>query len=104
MEDKECVKASGNYRRYDKIKKNCYNDTISYKNLIKKEMICAEAKHPVTGVPTSTCKGDSGGPYTVIDKNQHYLVGVMSWKAGCAEVIVKTQLQLTQTQPTLSCV
>ena len=53
----------------------------SYKGRISSDMMCAG------GAPEKeSCKGDSGGPFTVKnrDTNQHQLAGVVSWGDGCA--------------------
>ena len=98
MKNSDCKKVKGNYRKFDKKVKKCFNKNASMASSIFPEMICGEPKKPSNGDPTSTCQGDSGGPYTVKNmKHQHFLVGVTSHAFGCAEVIVKTQL--TQTQP-----
>ena len=104
MKNVDCEKARGKVRRWYEDLQKCQNDTPDYANKIFPDMICGEVKKRPKGKPTSTCKGDSGGPYTVKrgKPEQHFLVGVMSWQYGCAEVIVKTQPQLTQTQPTLT--
>ena len=105
LTNNECSGVKGDFRAWNKTAEKCYQRTNkSYENKIFPDMVCGEAKNQRTGEPTSTCFGDSGGPYTVIRDGQHFLVGVTSWTQGCAEVIVKTQYQLTQTQPTLSCV
>lgn len=52
----------------------------AYPNKITDRMICAgydEGKK-------DSCQGDSGGPLIANDVNGQYLVGVVSWGAGCA--------------------
>ena len=59
----------------------CVSGSVSYKNLISSDMVCAR-----TSVG-DTCQGDSGGPFTVRNrKGRHQLVGVTSFGAGCAQV------------------
>ena len=98
MEDRDCRAAKGDYRKYIAEDRKCVIKTGSYKDRIFSEMICGEPKKPRSGAgdPTSICKGDSGGPYTVKPDDQqpqHFLVGVSSWIFGCTEVIVKTTTQ-----------
>ena len=60
----------------------------SYKGRISSDMMCAG------GAPVKeSCKGDSGGPFTVKnrDTNQHQLAGVVSWGKGCAAVSILLQ-------------
>ncbi|XP_048460274.1 coagulation factor IX-like isoform X3 [Rhincodon typus] len=33
-----------------------------------------------------SCRGDSGGPYTVLYRQTWYLIGIISWGEGCAKV------------------
>ena len=78
--DAECKKARGTYRYYDEKLKVCEDIFQHNEEFIWHYNLCGEVKG------TSTCKGDSGGPYTVKRDNQHYLAGVTSWGTGCAEV------------------
>ena len=82
MKDSDCKKANGKFRRYDNDLEICHNESANFLNRIFPEMICVEGKQ------TSSCQGDSGGPFTVMQgaHDQHFLVGVISWSFGCAEV------------------
>uniref|UniRef100_A0A8C5RIL7 Vitamin K-dependent protein C n=1 Tax=Laticauda laticaudata TaxID=8630 RepID=A0A8C5RIL7_LATLA len=54
----------------------------STEKLITDNMFCA-------GYDTEgqdACKGDSGGPFAVTYHNTWYLLGIVSWGEGCAEV------------------
>ena len=85
--DKECKRYEGFYRAKDKFGK-CQLLNESYRYEIKDEMICGESDE------TSSCYGDSGGPYTVKKNGQHVLVGVINGGLGRAEVtLIKTQAQ-----------
>ena len=78
----DCEKFKGIYRFYDTTLNRCITARGSYKGYIYEELICVQD----TG--KSTCPGDSGGPFTVMNKKkQHYLAGVVSKNRGCAEVI-----------------
>ena len=60
----------------------CVIGPSSYRGKITSDMMCA-------GAPgKDACHGDSGGPFTVKnrDTNQHQLAGVVSWGEGCAAV------------------
>ena len=85
MENDQCKKAHGLVRRYVAELKKCVDSNETFQHKIEDEMICAEV------VRTGACKGDSGGPFTVMEKGQHILLGVTSWSFGCAEVnVIKT--------------
>ncbi|NXW20045.1 FA7 factor, partial [Circaetus pectoralis] len=49
--------------------------------LITDNMFCAGYNTEVA----DTCKGDSGGPFTVPYHNTWFLLGIVSWGEGCAE-------------------
>ena len=89
MKDGECKKAKGSYRNYNATLKTCEEPVNgNYVVIIKDEHICGENDR------TSSCRGDSGGPYTVKKDGQHVLVGVNNGGLGCAEVTLsKTQAQ-----------
>lgn len=54
----------------------------STKKLISDNMFCAG--YDAEG--QDACKGDSGGPFAVSYHNTWYLLGIVSWGEGCAEV------------------
>ncbi|KAK1207996.1 FAXD protein, partial [Pygoscelis papua] len=49
--------------------------------LVTDNMLCAGYDTEVA----DACKGDSGGPFTVLYHNTWFLLGVVSWGEGCAE-------------------
>ena len=80
VSDATCRAANGSYQQFNAQDEICETLTTSYAEDITEDMLCAGA----TG--KGACKGDSGGPLTVKDGDQHHLVGVFSWVAGCAAV------------------
>ena len=80
MSDATCRAANGSYQQFNTQDEICETLTISYAFLVTEDMLFAGA--PGKGA----CKGDSGGPLTVKDGDQHHLAGVTSWSAGCAAV------------------
>ena len=78
----ECKRARGTYQYFKVCLNNCgcKRTNGSYESVILEDMICGETDG------SSSCKGDSGGPYTVKKDDQHLLAGVTSWGYGCGEV------------------
>ena len=80
MSDATCRAANGSYQQFNTQDEICETLTANYADFVTEDMLCAGA--PGKGA----CKGDSGGPLTVKDGDQHHLAGVTSWSAGCAAV------------------
>ena len=51
-----------------------------YNNLVTEKQFCAGYENG--GV--DACKGDSGGPFVVVDGNRPKIAGIVSWGRGCA--------------------
>jgi len=84
MSDATCEAYAGTFVTVDDdINSPTFNTCISfngsYAGLLSDDMLCAGA------AGKGSCQGDSGGPLTVKEGDQHSLVGVVSWGAGCAE-------------------
>jgi len=78
ISDDACRKASATHRMLkDGV---CVLNETSYSSMISEEMLCATASGQ------GSCRGDSGGPFTVKEHGKHSLVGVVSWGAGCGEL------------------
>jgi len=75
-----CRNASGNYTFYDKKAGVCRNGSGGFGDIITNDMLCAGC-----GCKEGACYGDSGGPLSVKEDGQHYLVGVVSWGLTCLE-------------------
>merc|ERR1719158_564973 len=69
VSDTDCNAASGT--------PDCFFNEVSYSGLISEEMMCAGE------AGKDACRGDSGGPLTVKEGDQHFLAGVVSWGYGC---------------------
>ena len=76
VSDSSCRKARGVIRHFNG--SQCIMKQDSFANRITPGMLCAK------GFNQDACNGDSGGPFTVKDGDQHSLVGVVSWGVGCA--------------------
>ena len=79
LSDSDCEAGSGTVNYL--YEGQCINRTESYSGLISDDMMCAGE----TG--KNSCKGDSGGPLTVKEGDQHFLAGVVSWGYGCGTVV-----------------
>ena len=66
---------------FDKSAGVCRNDSGSYSDMITDDMLCAGS-----ACKEGACYGDSGGPLSVKEDGQHYLVGVVSWGYTTIEV------------------
>ena len=83
VSDATCEAYSGSVETFNATLNTCVTENdFSYAGLISEDMLCAGA------AGKDHCQGDSGGPMTVKegDQDQHTLVGVVSWGAGCAGV------------------
>lgn len=54
----------------------------STEKIITDNMFCAGYSEE----SQDACKGDSGGPFAVLYQGTWYLLGIVSWGEGCAEV------------------
>lgn len=68
-----CKKEAGN---------NYFNCTytVSMSGTVQSNMLCGRRQG------TDSCRGDSGGPFTVEERGQHVLAGVVSFGVECARV------------------
>ena len=80
MSDAQCMTASGDV--VSSVNGTClYYTNGSFVGMISKEMLCVGSDQG-----SGSCMGDSGGPFTVKQDGKHFLVGVVSWGFGCADV------------------
>ena len=84
MPQEECKSFEGDFEHYNDTLNRCVTQSYSLRgeDQIIAHVLCA--KNPTKG--RSTCIGDSGGPLTVKQDGQHYLVGVTSGGYGCGLV------------------
>jgi len=79
VSDTECSSASSSSVMHATQSGNCRGVSKSYEGKISSDMVCAGIEGE------GSCQGDTGGPLTVREEDQHYLVGINSWGYGCGE-------------------
>ena len=100
ISDSECAAQTSSSVTYTNLETGeCVTDASSYQDRISDQMLCAGASGKDSCQASAfqlhhnhddNPQGDSGGPFTVKNRetNKHDLVGVVSWGDGCAAVRV----------------
>jgi len=75
-----CKKSKGKYKHLDDETDLCTEEDGDYSTMITDDMMCAKGVQD----GSSVCRGDSGGPLTVPDRNGiHEVAGITSWGHDC---------------------